>query len=170
MGRYLDMAKALKGHSSHGLGHEINELNEITPRGEIWGAAAASTKIVLLAVPPGVPGAWTQGVADLLAMSCPPASPAERWGTLREDSYRFLRDWAARAHDLDWMIIDLFGAHRERPWVRFDCMGLVPLLNGARVTALSDTEAVIEKPNGTRLTFYRRGQVPDETCLLWNLK
>ena len=49
-------------------------------------------------------------------------------------------------------------------------MGLVPLLNGAKVVALSDIEAVIEKPNGTRMTFRRRGQVPFETCLVWNLK
>ena len=64
LGRYLDMAKALKGHSSPGLGYEINELNEKSPlrapsqgyeinelnekspQGETWDAAAASTKIV----------------------------------------------------------------------------------------------------------------------------
>ncbi len=49
-------------------------------------------------------------------------------------------------------------------------MGLVPLLNGARILALSDTEATIEKPNGARLTFRRHGPVPDEACLVWSLK
>ena len=87
-----------------------------------------------------------------------------------EDAYHFLRDHAARARGLGWTALDLFGAHRERPWVRFDCMGLVPLLNGAKVVALSDTEAVIEKPSGARVTWRRRGQVPDETCLVWDLK
>ncbi len=88
---------------------------------------------------------------------------------MREDAYHFLQDWAARAHELGWTAPDLFGIHPEKPWVRFDCMGLVPLLNGAKVTALSDIEAVIEKPNGARVTFRRRGQVPDETCLIWEL-
>ncbi len=154
------MAKALKGHSSPGLGYEINELNEITPPGETWGAAAASAKVVLLHCPPGVPEAWTQGVADLLAMARPASCPPARWQTLRENTYHFLRDHAANAHRLGWTAHDLFGVHPEKPWARFNCMGLVPLLNGARVTALSDTEAVIEKPNGARLTYHRRGVAP----------
>ncbi len=65
---------------------------------------------------------------------------------------------------------DLFGVHPVKPWVRFDHMGLVPLLNGARVTALSDIEAVIEKPSGAWLTFRRCGQVPSEARPVWNLK
>ncbi len=127
-------------------------------------------RVVLLHCPPGVPEEWVQGVADLLAMARPASCPDAKWQALREDAYHFLRDHAARAHELGWTALDLFGVHRTRPWVRFDCMGLVPLLNGARVTALSGIEAVIEKPKGARLTFRRRGQVPDETCLIWNLK
>ena len=127
-------------------------------------------RVVLLHCPPGVPEAWVQGVADLLAMPCPASCPAERWNVLREDSYRVLRDHAARAHEMGWTALDLFGVHPEKPRERFDCMGLVPLLNGARVTSLSDTEAMIEKPNGARVAFRRRGQVSDETCLIWELE
>ncbi len=127
-------------------------------------------RVVLLHCPPSVPETWTQGICDLLAMPCPASCPEEWWEALREDAYHFLRDWAARAHELGWTALDLFGVHPERPLERFDCMGLVPLLNGAGVTALSDTEAVIEKPNGARLAFHRRGQVPDETCLVWELE
>ena len=127
-------------------------------------------KVVLLHCPSGVPEAWVQSIADLLAMAPPTSYPAEGWAILREDSYTFLRDHAARAHDLGWTVLDLFGVHPEKPWVRFDYMGLIPLLSGAAIVALSDTEAVIEKPNGARLTFHKRGQVPDETCLLWSLK
>ncbi len=126
-------------------------------------------RVVLLHCPPGVPETWVQGICDLLARPCPASCPAERWETLRENAYTFLRDWAARAHDLGWPATALFGVHRERPWVRFDHMGLVPLLDGGRVTAMSDTEAMIEKPNGSRVTFRRRGQVADETCLIWEL-
>ena len=127
-------------------------------------------RVVLLHYPPGVPETWTQGICDLLVMACPASCPAERWSVLREDAYHFLRDHAAQAHELGWTMLDLFGVHPEKPWVRFDNMGLVPVLNGARVTALSDIEAVIEKPSGARMTFHRHGQVPGETCLLWNLK
>ncbi len=126
-------------------------------------------RVVLLAVPPGVPEAWVQGVADLLAMTCPASCPDARWQALREDAYRFLRDHAARAHGLGWTGLDLFGVHPGKSWVRFDCMGLVPLLNGARVTALSGIEAVIEKSSGARLTFRPRTMAPDEACLVWEL-
>ncbi len=127
-------------------------------------------RVVLLAVPPGVPETWTQGVADLLALPRPASCPEARWNVLREDAYHFLRGHAAQAHALDWTEYDLFGVHPERPWARFDCMGLVPVLDSARVTALSDTAVVIEKPNGSRVTFHRRGQVADETCLVWSLR
>ena len=149
----------------------IPQAFKLTPdkaEGETWDAAAASTKIVLLHCPPGVPEAWVQGICDLLAMAPPASCPAERWQTLREDSFTFLRDHAAQAHGLGWTALDLFGVHPEKPWVRFDCMGLVPLLNGAKVTALSDIEAVIEKPSGARVTFRKRDLVSDEACLIWN--
>ena len=127
-------------------------------------------RVVLLAVPPGVPEAWVQGVADLLAMACPTSCPAERWETLREDAYTFLRDHAARAHELGWTALDLFDVHPEQPWVRLDVTGLVPLLDGAKVVSLSDIEAVIEKPSGARMTFRRRGQASTGICLIWELE
>ncbi len=127
-------------------------------------------RVVLLAVPPGVPEAWVQGVADLLVMPCPASCPEARWNALREDAVRFLRDHAARAHELGWTALDLFGVHPARPRERFDAMGLVPLLAAAKVVALSEGQAVIEKPSGARLTFHKRGRVPDETCLIWELE
>ena len=127
-------------------------------------------RVVLLHCPPGVPKPWVQGICDLLVQPCPASCPEEWWEALREDSYHFLRDWAARAHEQGWPAVDLFGAHPVKPWERFDCMGLVPILNGARVTALSDIEATIEKPNKAWLTFRRRGQVPDEARLIWELE
>ncbi len=127
-------------------------------------------RVVLLHSPIGVPGEWVQGVANLLAMARPASCPAAKWQVLREDSYTFLRDHAARAHGLGWTALDLFGVHRTRPWVRFDVMGLVPLLAAAKVVTLSEGQAVIEKPNGARLTFRRRADAPNEACLIWELE
>ena len=188
MGRYLDLAadviaelgtvsqyeinelNEISPLRAPGLGYEINELNEITPQGETWGAAAASTKIVLLHCPPGVPGAWVQGVADLLAMPCPASCPEERWNVLREDSYTFLRDHAAQAHELGWVALDLFGVHPVKPWSRPDAMGLVPMLQGRRITALSESRAEFRDHGGGELTYRReRAARPAEACLVWEL-
>ncbi len=127
-------------------------------------------RVVLLHCPPGAPAAWVQGIADLLAMARPASCPDAKWQALREDAYHFLQDHAARTHELGWTAPDLFGVHRERPWVRFDVMGLVPLLAAAKVVALSEGQAVIEKPNGARLTFRRRADAPNEACLIWELE
>ena len=78
---------------------------------------APVARVVLLHCPSGVPEAWTQGVADLLAMPCPASCPEARWNVVREDAYRFLRDHAARAHELGWTALNLFGVHPEKPWV-----------------------------------------------------
>ncbi len=171
MGRYLDLAANVIAVLDTDSRCEKSELSEITPQCETWGAAAASTKIVLLHVPPGVPEAWVQGTADLLAMAPSSSCPAGWWQTLREDAYRFLRDHAAEAHQVGWTVHDLFAVDRRAPMARLDHMGLVPLLNGRAVVALSKDQAAIKTPSGGTLTYYRRPERRAGTgaCLLWEL-
>ena len=127
-------------------------------------------RVVLLHCPPGVPGAWVQGVADLLAMARPASCPDAKWQALREDAYRFLRDYAARAHELGWTALDLFGVHPVKPWARLDVMGLVPMLQGRRITALSESRAELRDHGGGELTYRRAPRAsPSEACLVWEL-
>ncbi len=110
---------------------------------------------MLLAVPDGVPEEWVQGVADLMVM--PPHSDwtEDGWKTLQGDAVRFLRHWASQAHKLGWGVLDLFGAHSIKPTVRFDSLGLVPLLKGRPLLALTDDSAAIKTASGGSLTFRR---------------
>ncbi len=111
-----------------------------------------------------------QGVAGLFTMAPPTLYLAERWMALREDAYRFLSGRAAQAHRLGWTDFDVFGIHRNRPQVRIDCMGLVPLLRGREVAALSEDQAAIKTANDKTLTYRRKiGPRPDGACLLWEL-
>ena len=48
-------------------------------------------RVVLLHCPPGVPEAWTQGVADLLTMARPAACPEPKWISLRRRVPRCVR-------------------------------------------------------------------------------
>ncbi len=119
----------------------------------------------------GVPGAWGQGVADLLAMPPHPAWEPEQWEVLHRDAYSFLHTWAAQVHRLGWTELDLFAVHRTHPWARLDSMGLVPLLGGRSIAAMTGTEAAIKTATGGTLTFYRRKPpYPGEVCLVWDLK
>jgi hypothetical protein len=130
----------------------------------------SSLKAALLRVPDGVPLDWGEGVVKILAMPGPEQFSDGRWQILREDAHTFLKHWAVQAHGLGWTTPDLFGVHRHAPLVRFDALGLVPLLDGCRVAALTEDGAAIVTRSGARQTFRRhQAVVPAETCLIWDL-
>ncbi len=126
-------------------------------------------RVVLLAVPDGVPEEWVQGVADLMVMPPHPAWKDGDWHILQEDALRFLQKWPGQARRLGWEALDLFGVHPTAPTARFDCMGLVPLLKGRPMLALTDDSAAIKAASSGTLTFRRRAAPPVEWCLVWEL-
>ncbi len=166
MGHYLDLARTATTSSfCPDRSYEINELNEKSPletHGQILRA-------VLLVVPDGVPEEWAQGVGDLMVMPAPPAWSDEGWKTLQEDALRFLQEWASQAYRLGWTALDLFGAHRTKPTARLGCMGLVLLLKGRPVVAITEHSAAIKTASGGSLTIQRRAAPPVEPCLVWEL-
>ncbi len=91
------------------------------------------------------------------------------WYTLQEDALRFIREWAGQARRLGWEVADLFGVHPTKPTVRYDCMGLVPLLRGCTVLALTEDSAAIRTASGGSLTFRNRAAPPSVRCLVWEL-
>jgi hypothetical protein len=197
MGRYLDLARDARAAGNcgkeavstpqweekarsrflAGKGYEINELNEKSPprqHYEINEKRSAAVcppggRAVLLQVPDGVPPDWVRGVADLLTTSTHPHWPEPKWKALQEDALAFLRDWAAQAHALGWEALDLFGVHAEAPHARLDGVGLVPLLSGRPVVALTEDSAAIKANSGGTLTFRRQRAWPLGRCLIWEL-
>ncbi len=125
--------------------------------------------VILLQVADGVPETWTRGVVNLLVASPHPDWSEAGWKTLQEDALMFLRDWAIQAHRLGWDTLDLFGVDAEASFDRLDGMGLVPLLGGRPVVALTENSAVINAASGGTLTYRRRKVWPPGCCLLWEL-
>ena len=79
-----------------------------------------------------------------------------------------MSDW--QTHGLGWTALDLFGVHPAKPWERLDDMGLVPLLQGRRITALAESWAAISAHGGGEPTYRRaRRASPTEVCLVWEL-
>jgi hypothetical protein len=84
-----------------------------------------------------------------------------------QDGSRFLGRWAEQAHALGWTPQDLFGlppvptppAPSYRRLSRYDRTGLVWLLQGRAVVALTQTTAAIENPTGA-ITIYRKNNKP----------
>ena len=127
------------------------------------GAAVPGVPLV-----PGVPPEWAAGHAAMREMLPPADISPERWDRLVRAAGKFLALWAAEAERLGWSTLDIFGAHESAPAARFDCMGLVLLLDRRDVVAINSDGADLVTASGARQRFRRR-QLPLGTVSLWGL-
>jgi hypothetical protein len=105
-------------------------------------------------------------------MPPPRTYPAHAWQHLITDAEGFLDPWARQAAALGWPCWELFGCHRRAPWGRIDGMGLVLLLHGDPLAALTATEAVIRRASGAHQTWHRKATdslTAAERCFVWEL-
>jgi len=106
-------------------------------------------------------------VLATLEARCPEHVPLRCWQRAVEDGKRFLAQWGRQAAALGWTAGDLFGLHQPpaKPHPsysrlsRYDCTGLIWLLQGRRVVALTAETAAIENPSGA-VTVYRKNSEP----------
>jgi len=102
-----------------------------------------------------------------LEARCPDLVPVDRWQQAVADGRTFLARWGDQAHALGWTAKDLFGLltvpeHAKLSFnrlSRYDETGLIWLLNGRRVVALTEATAAIHGPTGA-VTVYRRDNMP----------
>jgi hypothetical protein len=103
-----------------------------------------------------------------LKARCPDGVPVDRWRQAVKDGRAFLGHWGDQAEALGWTAKDLFGLlpvpDRAAPWFdrlsRYDETGLVWLLRGRPVVALTAATAAIENPKTSTVTVYRRFNKP----------
>jgi hypothetical protein len=97
-----------------------------------------------------------------LESECPAAVETERWRQAIADAAAFLATWGTQAQAFSWTARELFGLHTppERPLAsyrrlaRYDETGLIWLLRGRAVIALTETTAAIQ--GATALLTYRK--------------
>lgn len=106
-------------------------------------------------------GAWQRGVCRLDIDRPPEGVPCDRWRTFVAAATHFLAGpFAERASALGWTTLDLFGCDDSRPLARLDQAGLIWLLNGQKLVALTAGTAVIQTGTGTRHTYRRPPTAP----------
>ncbi len=102
-------------------------------------------------------------VLAALEARCPDLVPLDLWQQAVADGKTFLSRWSDQAQALGWTAKDLFGlltvpGHAKPSFnrlSRYDETGLIWLLRGRGVAALTDATAAIRNPTGS-ITIYRR--------------
>jgi hypothetical protein len=140
-----------------------------------------SRSLIELEIPSSVTAVTVVTPSDLTIMAGPALAqlnpsnpprdiPQRRWAQFIDDSLRFLASgWADRAGPLGWTALDLFGCDCIKPWARIDRMGLLWLLNGQCLLALSADVAAISTPIGGSVTFSKISQELPDRVLAWQL-
>jgi hypothetical protein len=103
----------------------------------------------------------------VLEQRCPHHVPIGRWQQAVEDGRRFMARWGKQAEALGWDAQDLFGLAQApaqphpsyRRLSRYDETGLIWLLCGRQVVALTEATAAIQSSTGAT-TIYRRHYKP----------
>src|SRR5205823_5066007 len=86
----------------------------------------------------GVPRRWAEGYAALCAMAAPAGFSPDRWQRFIDGAGRFLDRWAVTAAECGWSDLDVFGADPDEPDRRFDCMGLLLLLDRCEIVGIDE--------------------------------
>lgn len=111
--------------------------------------------------PLGTSGPY-RDVLVALCSKCPELVEPVHWQQATRDAANFLSSWSDQAHALGWTARELFGLHPvpDRPTAnyrrlaRYDETGLIWLLRGRPVVALTETTAAIQ--GATAVLNYRK--------------
>lgn len=134
----------------------------------VWGKAE-DERAAIVEYDGGITREWAEGFARLDPDRPPGDVPPSRWLLFVDDVGLFLDSpFCAVAAALGWGPLDLFGCDHDRPFARIDQAGLLWLLNGDKLVALSENTAMIETRTGARQT-YRRKPRGEHDVLAWEL-
>ena len=126
-------------------------------------------RVAIIVEGSGAPVEWAAGFARLDPDRPPADVPLGRWLRFVNDVGTFLDGgFAEQAAALGWGAADLFGCDRDRPFARIDQAGLLWLLGGNKLVALTASTATIELSTGSRQTYWRKPEGPGR-ALAWEL-
>ena len=132
----------------------------------LLGAGRPPCRVTIVELPAG--GLRYRRIFAHLQLKPPALVDLARWQQAIADGRVFLRQWGEAAQRLNWSSADIFGLIEvpESPapsfnrLSRYDQTGLVWLLEGREVIAMTETTATIRNPATGAITVYRRHHKP----------
>jgi hypothetical protein len=157
MGKYLDI---FRGAEQSPVGYDKNDVNDRTYTRACTGAAVHNPQYDF-----GRICRFGRSLNEL-ERRCPDRVDIGDWQQAVEDARRFLARWGEQAEALGWTAGELFGLQRVpegpaanyRRLSRYDETGLIWLLRGRPVVALTETTAAIQ--GATAAVTYRKLNKP----------
>jgi hypothetical protein len=151
MGKYLDIFRAAEQQCSY----DKNDVNDQTYTNACTQAAVHNQQYEFGRI------CRFGRLFDELERRRPDQVDIADWQQAVEDARRFLARWGEQAEALAWTTADLFGLAplpkrppaNYRRLSRYDLTGLLWLLRGRPVVALTTTTAAIQAPSGAILTY-----------------
>ena len=161
MGRYLDILRR------ESPSYELNELNERTHSQGCADPASNNQRNDLIRQ------IRLFRAFQRLERRCPDHIDVAGWQQAVEDSRRFLTSWSVQAEALGWTAADLFGLApvpekvtvTYRRLSRVELTGLIWMLHGRPVLALTESSAAIQTAQSKSILTFRRQQPSAGTVL-----
>jgi hypothetical protein len=157
MGKYLDIFRSAE--QSHGS-YDKNDINDQSYTSACTQAAVHNPQYDFGRI------CRFGRSFDELERRCPDQVDIADWQQAVEDTRRFLARWGEQAEALSWTTADLFGLASAperspanyRRLSRYDLTGLLWLLQGRPVVALTETTAAIQTRSGAILTYRKHNK------------
>jgi hypothetical protein len=124
------------------------------------------------AAPAAIVRAWQIGVSRIPSRipTVDVGLNAEGWTTFVHDCRSFVAsEWAIKAATLGWDARQLFGCHRDRPWV-LNWWGMLWFLGGSKILAMTETMIRLENPRGLRQSIRRMDHPYDFIVPVWDVR
>jgi hypothetical protein len=94
---------------------------------------------------------------------------SQRWRRLIDDLLALHEaGWLRQLAALGWGATDVFGCHAHAPLARLDCAGLLLLLDGRSIMAVTANAASLRTSSGAVQTRYRK-PMRDKVVPLWEM-
>jgi hypothetical protein len=108
------------------------------------------------AVPLSMPvSAWRAAVARLRPAPAIGDLSPQSWATFVSDCRSFVAgEWAVRAEALGWDARQLFGCHRDRPWI-VNWWGALWFIHGGEILAMTEAMLLLKTIRGVRQSVRR---------------